>query len=171
MNYIFLRMKNIYKKRLHISKDQIVEKILNSREFKVEKEYGIGGEMYVKSQVSSLFLQQIDKYSFQFAENAGLGGLIETIGRLYIEEDTSVGTIIKIKLRMGLFPHNIAQYSFFIFLLGGILALKIKPSPLWLIFFIMAFVSLVIWINKYLSARIIISKFSKTLGTDKKWID
>ena len=91
-------MKNIYKKRLQLRKEVVVEKILKSKEFKVEREYGYGGVLYGASQISSIFIRQSDTYSFQFSENAGMGGLTETIGQLDIK-DVNPGTVVTWKDR------------------------------------------------------------------------
>jgi hypothetical protein len=136
----------------------------------VNTSYRYGGLLYEQSRISSFGVDQKDQYYFEFAEYSGTGSILETIGKVYIE-DFGGDTIVKLKLRMSFLPNNISQFTFFISLIGFLIDIKLNPSALCLIFFFTGFGSLVVWLIKFLSTRKVLRKFSKTLGTDRKWND
>lgn len=163
-------IKNLYKKRLGISKDQVVDRILNSTEFKVKTTYRYGGLLYESFRTGSFSVEQKDKYYFEFAEYAGTGSITETLGKVDLEDENG-NTIVILKLRMSFFPNNISQYIFILSVFVALIDLKLNPSPLCVIFFFIAFGSLVIWFKKFFSTRDVLRRFSKTLGTDRTWKD
>lgn len=152
-------MGNFYQINIDLTKEELIEKMLNHENFIVEEGTGYFDQQASASRMMKVFVTKIDDNKYQISENAGLGGMFQLIGDMYFSKSINK-TTVSINYTMGVMNYYIPIFIAFIVLIFGSIFLFDGENVVGFLGIAISGIVFLWWLSK----RYMISVFNKNIA-------